>query len=477
MTAAATVTASPTSPQNERFGHPRGLWVLAGTELWDRISFHGMQAMLVLYMAGELLKPGRIERVIGFDAYRGFIEGMTGPLSSQAMATQTFGFYMALIGFMPLIGGAIGDRWISRRAAVTIGALLMTCGHFSLAFDETFLLALVLLVTGAGMLRGNLKAQIRALYAAGDRRQADAFQVYSFVVNFGAFIAPIVSGGVAAIYGWHAGFAVAGFGMLIGLVWYLAGSRHLPRELEKRQASAKEKLNSAQRKNLWLLALMWPISVAFWTAQAQIWNVYNIWVRDTIDLSIGSFTMPVPWLQSLDGLAPAAFIPLVIWIWRAQAKRGTEPDLFVKMGIGCLIFAAGVALLALSPLFANSAGRSPLAVPVLFHLVSNFGAIYFSPVMLTLFASRAPARLRGTMLGVDALSISAASLISGYMGGLYETMDPSTFWSINAVIVGSAGVLLVVGSRPLRSFFGPEGQGADPLEEDVTLPEAKPALA
>ncbi len=477
MSEAAPAPVTPPAPDSERFGHPRGLWVLAGTELWDRISFHGMQAMLVLYMAGELLKPGRIERVVGFDRYRAFIEGITGPLSTQAMATQTFGLYVALVAFMPLIGGAIGDRWISRRAAVTIGALLMTCGHFALAFDETFLLALLLLVTGAGMLRGNLKAQIRSLYAAGDRRQADAFQVYSFVVNFGAFIAPIVSGGIAAVYGWHAGFAVAGFGMLIGLVWYLAGSRHLPREREKRIAQTGGKLNPAQRKNLLLLALMWPISVAFWTAQAQIWNVYNIWVRDTIDLSIGSFTMPVPWLQSLDGLAPAAFTPLIIWIWRAQAKRGREPDLFVKMGIGCLIFAASVSLLALSPMFANSAGRSPLAIPVLFHVFSNFGAVYFSPVMMTLYASRAPARLRGTMLGVDALSVSAASLISGYMGGLYETMSPTTFWSINAGIVGSAGVLLVIGSRPLRNIFGPEWQSADPLEDDLTIPEAKPALA
>ena len=477
MTEPALAPVSPSSPDNERFGHPRGLWVLAGTELWDRISFHGMQAMLVLYMAGELLKPGRIEGVIGFDRYRAFIEGMTGPLSTQAMATQTFGLYIALVAFMPLIGGTIGDRLISRRVAVTIGALLMTGGHFALAFDETFLLALLLLVTGAGMLRGNLKPQIRALYAAGDRRQADAFQVYAFVVNFGAFIAPIVSGGIAAVYGWHAGFAVAGFGMLIGLVWYLAGSRHLPRDLEKRQESAKEKLNSAQRKNLWLLALMWPISVAFWTAQAQIWNVYNIWVRDTIDLTIGSFTVPVPWLQSLDGLAPAIFIPLVIWIWRRQAARGREPDLFIKMGIGCLIFAAAVGLLALSPLFADSDGRSPLAVPVLFHVFSNFGAVYFSPVMMTLFASRSPARLRGTMLGVDALSVTAASLISGYMGGLYETMPPSTFWWINAAIVGSAGLLLVLGARGLRAMFGPEWQSVDPLEQDLTIPDAKPALA
>ncbi len=464
------------STATERFGQPNGLWVLAGTELWDRISFHGMQAMLVLYMTGELLKPGRIEHVVGFAQYRAMIESVTGPLSVQAMATQTFGLYVALILFTPLLGGVIGDRWMSRRTAVGGGALLMTGGHFALAFDESFLLALLLLIVGAGLLRGNLKAQIRALYEAGDRRQADAFQVYSFVVNFGAFIAPIFSGGVAASRGWHAGFAVAGFGMLIGLAWYLIGSRHLPQDAKKQAAATKEKLTPAQRKNLLLLVLMWPISVAFWTAQAQIWNVYNIWVRDTIDLGIGGFTMPVPWLQSLDGLAPAAFTPVVIWIWRRQAERGTEPDLFIKLGLGCLIFAAAVAMLALAPLLANAQGRAPLAIPVLFHLVSNFGAVYFSPVMMTLFASRSPERLRGTMLGIDNLAASAASLISGFMGGMYETMSPSTFWWINAAIVGGAGLLMVLGSKPLRRVFGPEWQEADPLEEDVSLSDAKPAL-
>ncbi len=462
----------------ERFGHPRGLTVLAGTELWDRVSFHGMLSMLVLYMTGDLLQPGRVENIIGFSAYRSFIEGMTGPLSNQALATQTFGIYMALIALMPLMGGVVGDRWVGRRAAVTFGALSMTAGHAAMAFDQTFLLALALLIVGAGFLRGNLKPQIRALYAAGDRRQADAFQVYSFVVNFGAFIAPIVSGAVAKYYGWHWGFGIAGVGMLIGLTWYIAGSKDLPPDVRRPKVAGKRsKLDAMQRRNIALLFLMWPVSVAFWTSQAQIWNVYNIWVRDTIDLTIGAFTMPVPWLQSLDGLAPAAFTPVVIWIWRRQAERGTEPDLFVKMGIGCLIFALSVALLALAPMLNNAEGRAPLAVPVLFHLFSNFGAVYFSPVMMTLYASRAPDHLRGTMLGIDALSVTAASLLSGYMGGVYETMAPSTFWWINAAIVGTAGALLLVGSKPLRRVFGQEWQQADPAEQDATIPEAKPALS
>ncbi|OCC22421.1 amino acid transporter [Croceicoccus estronivorus] len=453
---------APETERTDRFGHPRGLWVLSGTELWDRISFHGMQAMLVLYMAGELLKPGRIEHVVGFDRYRATVEWVTGPLSAQALATQTFGLYVAFLTFFPLIGGWIGDRWTSRRTAVTLGALLMTAGHFSLAFDESFLLALLFLILGAGLLRGNLKAQIKTLYAEGDRRLADAFQVYSFVVNFGAFIAPIATGTVAKYYGWHAGFALAGVGMLIGLVVYLIGSRHLPADRAKRQAVVRSKLTSRERQNVMGLVMMWPVSLCFWTAQAQIWNVYNLWVRDHVDLTVGNFEVPVPWMQSLDGLAPALFIPLVVWHWRRQARRGTEPDIFTKIGIGCVIFAGAVVWLAAAPLAANADGLAPLLWPVMFHLISNFGAVYFSPVMLALWASRAPASWRGTLLGVETLSASAASLISGYMGGWYEKMAPSHFWLINAMIVGGAGLAVLALRKPLTRYFGPEEAMPEP---------------
>src|SRR3954470_22752458 len=196
MTAVAAAPLEFDLPK-EAFGQPRGLWVLAGAELWERISFHGMQALLVLYMAGVLFLPGHVEHVAGFAQFRGAVETVTGPLSVQALAAQTFGLYIGLVYFTPVLGGAIGDRLIGRRAAVTIGAVLMTCGHFSLAFDESFLAALLLLILGAGLLRGNLSAQVKSLYADGDRREADAFQLYYVGINIGAFIAPILTGALA----------------------------------------------------------------------------------------------------------------------------------------------------------------------------------------------------------------------------------------------------------------------------------------
>lgn len=450
--------------EGERFGQPKGLWTLAGTEFWDRVSFHGMVSMLVLYMTSDLLVGSRADAVAGFATYRSFLQGIGVDMTPTAIATQTFALYFAGVTFLPLVGGWLGDRMISRRSAVAAGALSMTAGHFCMAFDATFLLALLLLASGAGLLRGNLMPQIRALYADGDRRLADAFQAYSFCINIGAFLAPLASGTVAKVYGWHAGFAVAGVGMLVGLVWYLAGSRHLPVQPARvRRTGPRTPFTPKERRGLIGLALVWPVSLAFWTTQAQIWNVYSIWVRDHIRMEVGSFAVPIPWLQSLDGLAPAIAAPILIVLWRWQAARGTEPATLTKAGIGCLIMAGSTLLLALAPFLAGSDGRGPLWLVVLFHMISNFGAISFAPVIRSFFAERAPETIRGTVIGLESLSVTGASLISGLMGGWYQSVSPPVFWMVSASIAGSAGVVLLIVRHALVRWI--EAANSVPADE------------
>src|SRR3954469_7711165 len=167
-----------TSKPRQLFGHPRGLLVLAGTELWDRISFHGMQALLTLYMVGQLFTPGHVEKIVGFARFSAIVQGVFGHLTTQGLATQIFGLYVGLVYFTPIFGGALGDRVLGRGRTVALGALLMTAGHFCMAFDQSFLLAMLLLILGAGCLRGNLLPQVGELYSPTDRRRAVAFQVY-----------------------------------------------------------------------------------------------------------------------------------------------------------------------------------------------------------------------------------------------------------------------------------------------------------
>lgn len=423
------------------------MWVLAGTELWDRISFKGMQAILVLYMAGELLQPGRAEKVAGFAGFRGAIEWVTGPLSPDALAVQIFGLYIALVTLTPLLGGYLGDRLLGRRAAIVAGALLMTAGHFALAFDRTFLPALLLLVLGVGLFKGNIPAQVRALYARGDRRQADAFQIYLVAVNAGGVIAPLLTGTLASSWGWHAGFAAAGVGMLVGLGIYLAGSRHLPPDPPRHRGAPRPPLDAAQRRSITGLLLLWPFLIGFWIAQSQVWNLYNLWVRDHVDRRIGDFEIPVPWFASLDSLAPVLLAPGVIALWRWQARHGREPRLLAKMVLGCLLMATATALLGAA---SWSAEKATLIWPITFHLLSNLGWLFFVPVETTIFAGEAPDRLRGTMLGIAALSVSAASLVSGRMGTVYEGLEPAGFWAVNAGIVGATGLALMLAAPLLR---------------------------
>jgi POT family proton-dependent oligopeptide transporter len=238
-----------------------------------------------------------------------------------------------------------------------------------------------------------------------------------------------------------------------------------PRRAKDSAAVPRQALAASQKRRVLGLFLLWPISVAFWTAQAQIWNVYNVWVRDHIDMHLGSFAVPVPYLQSLDGLAPAIFTPITLWIWAVMARRGNEPDEFAKLALGLALFGAAVAMLAAGPLLDGVDGRGPLWLPVMFHVVSNFGAVWFAPVMLAIFATRAPGSWRGTLIGINSLAVSAASLISGRMGSLYEQMTPTAFWLLNASFCfGAAAAVLV-----LRGFYA-RMLSRENAEDDAALP-------
>ncbi|HEX4710505.1 peptide MFS transporter [Phenylobacterium sp.] len=448
--------------QGEVFGHPRGLVVLAGTELWDRISFHGMQALLTLYMVEQLFLPGHIERIVGFAGFRSVVEHITGPLSVQALATQIFGIYVGLVYFTPSLGGALGDRVLGRTRTVTLGALLMTAGHFCMAFDQSFLLALLCLILGAGCFRGNLTPQVGELYPAGDRRRVVAFQLYASMINLGAFIAPLATGALGKAFGWHVGFAFAGFGMLIGLIVYLSGRSWLAPDAPRGPRAAAAPLTPAERRMVLLLLGLVPIAALFWIAQSQVWNTYNLWVRDHIQLQVGGFTMPVPWLQALDGLSPFVCLPPVLFFWRWQAARGREPNEFTKAAIGCFIFAASTAWLGAAPLVTDAHGRTPLLWAVAFHFASNLGWLYFAPTMTALFSRAAPKSVNATMMGVFLLSVFLGSVVSGRLGGLYEHVSPSGFWMLHAGLVGLGGViLLAIGARFSAAFAAaPEGAAA-----------------
>ncbi len=188
-------------------GHPRGLAFLGFTEGWERFSYYGMQTLLVLYMVHQLLLPGHIEHIVGFGPFRAAIEHLYGgTLSNVALASAIFGLYSGLVYLTPIPGGLLADRWLGKTRTVLLGALLMSAGHFLMAFDYSFLLALLCLLTGVGCFKGNLASQVGALYAPGDLRRADAYQIYYLFISAAVVVAPLVSGTLGELYGWHYGF-------------------------------------------------------------------------------------------------------------------------------------------------------------------------------------------------------------------------------------------------------------------------------
>ena len=447
----------------EFLGHPLGLFFLSGTELWDRISFHGMQALLVLYMVEEVLLPGHVDKIVGFAGVRGAIEAMTGPLSVQALAAQIFGLYIGFIYLLPILGGFLGDRLLGRRWAVTLGAVLMTLGHFCMAFERLFLIALSLLIVGAGILRGNLISQAGDLYRKEDPRRENGFQIYYIVANTGSFVAPIVTGTLTQLYGWHYGFGFAGVGMLVGLILYLSGKRYLPTDAPlpadtssgSRHPGAS-KLTPRERRTVVVLLLMLPLLTLFWVAQAQVWDTYPIWVRDHVDLMIGGWRMPVPWLQAVDGLSSVVVVPPVLLLWRWQAARSRVPGDLTKVALGCLIFGAAVVWLAVSGStpFTQTFNKVPLVWAVVFHVLSSVGWVYFGPTALAIFSRAAPAPVNAMMVGVYHLSIFGGGAIAGRLGGFYERLSTESFWLLHAAIIGGGGLLfLLLGSR-LRQELG-----------------------
>jgi proton-dependent oligopeptide transporter, POT family len=424
------------------FGHPKGLFFLTFTETWERFSFYGMTALVVLYMVDQLLLPGHVEHIAGFVGFRAAIESVVGPLSPQALASQIYGLYAGFVYFTPVLGGLIADRWIGQRNAVVIGAILMSAGHIAMAFDQSFLLALALLVTGSGFLKGNISAQVGALYPFDEEsRRSRGFVIFSTGINVGAVCGPLLCGLLAQVYGWHYGFGAAGLFMLAGLATYLFGYRYLPARVPKHRHEGRELTAADWRVIAALLAVM-LISIFQSVAFYQNANVLMVWMQEHVTLAIGAFTIPIPWFASIDALASIATVPALLWLWRWQGSRAGEPGDLAKMGIGAGIAAASNLVLVLGILAAGGERLSPLW-PIVYCTGLGISFLYYWPTMLALVSRAAPAKVNATMMGIAFLSLFVSYMLIGRIGGFYEAMGPLAFWAMHAAI-GAGGLLLVL---------------------------------
>ncbi|MEQ1784138.1 MAG: MFS transporter, partial [Hyphomonadaceae bacterium] len=365
-----------------------------------------------------------------------------GPMSTIAFASQVNGLYTGFVYFTPIFGGLIADRWIGRRNAVALGAILMSCGHIAMAFDQSFLLALLLLVIGSGFLKGNIAAQVGALYPEGDAAgRTRGYSIFSIAINVGAVAGPLACGLLAQIYGWHVGFGLAGGLMMIGLATYLIGYRTLAEQTaaaKSKDAIPAEKLDARQWRIIAAIIIAMLLSVFQSVAYYQNTNVGLIWIDQFVDMNVMGFQIPVGWFVSLDSFVSIVFVPVLFILWRWQQKHGGEPGEIGKMATGAWMAAAANLLLVLACL---PGGRVSGIFPVVYDVILGIAFLYYWPTLLALVSHGAPARLKSTMMGVAYLSLFIGNLIVGRLGSLYESLGPANFWLVHASIAGVGAIL------------------------------------
>ena len=424
-------------------GHPKGLAFIIFTEAWERFSFYGMQALMVLYMSLHLFQPGTIETVVGISYYQSFIESVFGPLTVRGLATQTFGLYIGLTFLLPVFGGYIGDKWLGQSRAVLTGAVLMMIGHFLMAFETLFLFAVCLLISGAGLLKGNLAAQVGALYEKNDQRVDTAFSIYSVAINVGAAVAPLVCGTLGEIFGWHYGFGVAGLGMLVSIAIYVSGQKYIPDVKVDDRSEKRVPLRRPEKAKILVLVVVFAFTSLFWIAQTQVWNAYPLWIKDHVDLLVYGFQMPVTWFQALDSIAVLSLAPIILYAWKKQRSRDTEPGELTKIVVGFAVFSFACLWLGIGQSYSGD-GKVSIFWPALFHFFCAFGYLYSWPAIMAVVSKSAPQAVNSMMIGALYISIFVGSVVSGWLGRFYEVLTPAEFWFLHGLIVAVGALLYLV---------------------------------
>ncbi|HTW35478.1 MAG TPA: peptide MFS transporter [Rhizomicrobium sp.] len=425
------------------FGEPPALGFLAFTEAWERFSYYGMTSLLALYMTQALFMPAHIGHVAGFAAFRAGLESVFGRMGTIALASQINGLYTGFVYFTPVFGGWLADRFIGRRNAVMLGAILMSAGHFAMAFDASFLLALVLLIVGCGFLKGNISTQVGELYPEDDHAgRTRGFSIFSIGINVGAVAGPLACALLAQIYGWHAGFGLAGVLMLLALATYSLGYRHLR---EGKQARRMEAENAPLSRHDWItvgalivvMALTIPHSIAYY----QNANIGLIWISANVDLNVLGFHIPVGWFNSIDSFVSIVSVPPLFALWRYQAARGGEPGEIAKIATGAFIAALANLVLVIACMIG---GRPSGLFPVFYDVLLGVAFLYYWPTLLALVSRAAPQRLKATMMGAAFLSLFLSNITLGRLGSFYEQMSPAAFWAMNVAIAASGGTLALL---------------------------------
>lgn len=481
-------------------GHPRGLATLFFTELWERFSYYGMRALLVLYMTQETAKanPG-----LGLDV---------------GTATAIYGLYTALVYLLSLPGGWVADNIWGQRKAVFVGGSIIAAGHFSMAipYDFTFFMGLVLIVLGTGLLKPNVSTMVGDLYPQGGARRDAGFSIFYMGINIGAILGPTLCGLLGEGYNWHLGFSLAGFGMLLGLISYKVGAPNLgqagllnsddsPEILNRKSRNFYTTIsvvaaalivfaflvssgvlpvtlqeiaqvlgysivgitlvffayliffaghNRDEQKKLAAILWLFILSAIFWSGFEQAGSSLNLFAKDLTDRFVFGWQMPASWLQNINPVFIVMLAPVFGWLWTFLANYKLNPSIPVKFSLGLFGIAAGFFVISWGAMQATPENPVTPAWLVVTYFLHTTGELCLSPVGLSSITKLAPKNRVGQMMGIWFVSTSLGNLFAGLVAGQLEDLAPSDlFWYV-ALISGGAGIVAVLAAPPIKKLIG-----------------------
>ena len=440
--------------QETIFGHPKGLFILFFTELWERFSFYGMRAILVLYLTAETTDK--------------FNPGL-GWSSKEALAL--YGWYGMFVYFTGIFGGAIADNWLGQKKSVLLGGILIILGQFSLAIDgmNTFYGGLLLLVCGVGLLKPNISTMVGSLYKHGDARRDSGFTIFYIGINVGAVLAPLIVGYYGEKIGWHLGFSLAGFGMILGQIVYVFGRKHLTGVGELLSKSkehahlASKPLTKIEKDRMLVMFLAFLIVMFFWAAYEQAGGLMNLYARDKIDRSVMGFEIPTSFFQSLHALYVVILGAPMAYFWVRWSKKGKESSSLFKMGVGSIVMSLGfVALMGAAYDVSESAlEKAPVYWLFLSYFLHVIAELSLSPVALSFITKLAPAKYASLMMGTYFAITGLGNKLAGLLGEAAQDAGEMVIFAGIAVFTFLLGVLILLFVKKLKALT----HGA----EEVTL--------
>ena len=440
------------APLHDRgfFGHPRGLSTLFFTEMWERFSYYGMRAFLMLYMVAPVAMGG-----LGL---------------ADRDAASIYGTYTGSAWAAAILGGIVADRFLGQYRTVLVGGILIAAGHFTLAFKAltTFYAGLALIALGTGLLKPNVSTLVGSLYPRGDARRDAGFSIFYMGINLGAFLGPIIAGYLAQRVDWHVGFAAAGVGMTLGLVQYVIGRARLKEAVARlgqqpteatadtsaarRTAETSRGFSADEWKRIGAIFIFFVAAVFFWGAYEQAGSTLNLFADRHVRLETMGFAIPSSWFQSVQPILVIILAPIFGWLWLRLGSR--EPSVPAKFALGLMFMGLSFAVLIPAGAMASSEGIrvSPWWL-IAAYFVSELGELCVSPVGLSAVTKLAPLRIVGLMMGVWFLSNAFGNKLAGWAAGFFSSMPLNTLFGYVTVVLLVAAAVMFALIKPSKRLM------------------------